>query len=39
MACMPIDTHAHASENRHVGAGMASMLHADRGRAHAEQMY
>ena len=29
MACMPIDTHAHASEDKHVGVGMTSMLHAD----------
>ena len=29
MACMPIDTHAHASEDEYVGAGMTSMLHAD----------
>ena len=36
MACMPIDTHAYASEGRHVGAGMTSMLHADRAHAHAE---
>ena len=29
MACMPIDTHAHTSEEQHAGAGMTSMLHAD----------
>ena len=29
MACMPIDTHAHASEDEHVGAGRTSMLDAD----------
>jgi hypothetical protein len=36
MACRPVDTHAHASEDQHVGADMASMLHADRGHARVE---
>ena len=27
MACMPSDTHAHASEDQYVGADMTSMLH------------
>ena len=39
MACMPVDTHAHASEDQHLGAGMTSMLHADRGHAHAEHAH
>ena len=33
MACMPIDTRAHASEGQQGGADMTSMLHADRGHA------
>jgi hypothetical protein len=32
---MPIDTRAYASQDRHVGAGMTIMLHADRRHAHA----
>jgi len=32
----PMDTHAYTSEDQHVGAGMTSMLHAERRHAHAE---
>jgi hypothetical protein len=39
MACMPIDSQAHTSDNQHVGAGMTCMLHAHRGHAHAEHAY